>query len=97
MNAPLLPVERGCLPEVMMFASLATRILRTTDRRCLWKFAWNFGVKGMLSVQKFKRRIRRGECWESGAEVKDVHRRYRDAALGRQTQQHRAGVLRDRQ
>jgi MoaA/NifB/PqqE/SkfB family radical SAM enzyme len=44
-----------------MFASLAFRILRTTDPRLLWKFAWNFGVKGMLSVERFKRRIKRGE------------------------------------
>src|ERR1051325_7173520 len=44
-----------------MFPALATRILRTTRPRLLWKFAWNFGVKGMLSVEKFKRRIRRGE------------------------------------
>jgi len=29
--------------------------------RCLAKFLWNFGVKGMLSVERFKRRIRRGE------------------------------------
>ena len=44
-----------------MLFNLTTRILRTTDPRLLWKFAWNFGVKGMLSVEKFKRRIRRGE------------------------------------
>lgn len=44
-----------------MFPSLAFRILRTTDSRLLWKFAWNFGFKGMVSVEKFKRRIRRGE------------------------------------
>src|SRR5881296_768507 len=44
-----------------MFPALATRILGTTDKRCLWRFAWNFGVKGMLSVGRFKRRIRRGE------------------------------------
>ena len=44
-----------------MFPALAYRILRTTDPRLLWKFAWNFGFKGMLSVEKFKRRIRRGE------------------------------------
>ena len=61
MNAPLLPEERGRLPEVVMFASLATRILRTTDKRCLWKFTWNFGAKGMWSVEKFKRRVKRGE------------------------------------
>jgi MoaA/NifB/PqqE/SkfB family radical SAM enzyme len=44
-----------------MFSKLAFRVLRTTDKRCLWKFAWNFGVKGMLSVERFKRRLRRGE------------------------------------
>ena len=44
-----------------MFPALALRILRTTDPRLLGKFAWNFGVKGLLSVEKFKRRIRRGE------------------------------------
>jgi MoaA/NifB/PqqE/SkfB family radical SAM enzyme len=44
-----------------MFPQLALRILRTTDPRCLGKFLWNFGVKGMLSVERFKRRIRRGE------------------------------------
>src|SRR6058998_501582 len=44
-----------------MFPALATRILGTTDKRCLWRFAWNFGVKGMLSVGRFKRRVRRGE------------------------------------
>ncbi len=44
-----------------MFPQLALRILRTTDMRCLGKFMWNFGVKGLLSVEKFKRRIKRGE------------------------------------
>src|SRR3989449_2692044 len=44
-----------------MIFKLATRILRTTDKRLLWKFAWNFGIKGMLSVERFKRRIKRGE------------------------------------
>jgi MoaA/NifB/PqqE/SkfB family radical SAM enzyme len=44
-----------------MLPALALRTLRTADMRCLWKFAWNFGVKGMLSVEKFKRRIKRGE------------------------------------
>jgi MoaA/NifB/PqqE/SkfB family radical SAM enzyme len=44
-----------------MFPQLALRILRTTDPRCLGKFLWNFGVKGMLSVERFKRRIRKGE------------------------------------
>src|SRR6266404_2010404 len=44
-----------------MLGHLASRILRTTDTRCLAKFAWNFGLKGMLSVEKFKRRIKQGE------------------------------------
>jgi MoaA/NifB/PqqE/SkfB family radical SAM enzyme len=44
-----------------MFPQLALRILRTTDMRLLGKFLWNFGVKGLLSIEKFKRRIKRGE------------------------------------
>jgi MoaA/NifB/PqqE/SkfB family radical SAM enzyme len=44
-----------------MLPALAYRTLRTADPRLLWKFVWNFGVKGMLSVEKFKRRIKRGE------------------------------------
>jgi MoaA/NifB/PqqE/SkfB family radical SAM enzyme len=44
-----------------MLPRLATRIIRTVDKRCLWKAAWNFGVKGMLSVERFKRRVKRGE------------------------------------
>jgi MoaA/NifB/PqqE/SkfB family radical SAM enzyme len=44
-----------------MLLRLATRVLRTADKRCLRKFAWNFGVKGMLSVERFKRRIKGGE------------------------------------
>ncbi len=47
--------------SLRMFPSLALRILRTTDLRLLGKFAWNFGVKGMLSVERFKHRIKRGE------------------------------------
>ncbi|HYE31569.1 MAG TPA: radical SAM protein [Methylomirabilota bacterium] len=44
-----------------MFPRLAARILRTTDPRLLMKFGWNFGWKGMLSVEKFKSRIKRDE------------------------------------
>ena len=44
-----------------MFPALALRILRTTDPRLLGKFMWNFGVKGLLSVERFKHRIKRGE------------------------------------
>ncbi len=44
-----------------MFPQLAARILSTTDPRCLGKFMWNFGIKGMLSVERFKRRKAHGE------------------------------------
>ena len=44
-----------------MFPSLAFRVLKSTDPRLLGKFIWNFGVKGMISIQRFKSRIRRGE------------------------------------
>ncbi len=44
-----------------MFPTLAFRVLRTADPRLLWKFGWNFGVKGLLSVERFKRGIKRGE------------------------------------
>jgi MoaA/NifB/PqqE/SkfB family radical SAM enzyme len=44
-----------------MLPALIFRALRTADPKCLWKFAWNFGLHGMLSVEKFKRRIKRGE------------------------------------
>jgi len=44
-----------------MLPQLVLRTLRTADPKCLAKFAWNFGVKGMLSVERFKRRLKRGE------------------------------------
>ena len=44
-----------------MLPALAYRTLRSANARCVWKFAWNFGFKGMLSVERFKRRLRRGE------------------------------------
>jgi MoaA/NifB/PqqE/SkfB family radical SAM enzyme len=44
-----------------MFLELATRVVCTTEPRLLWKFAWNFGWKGMLSVERFKRRIKTGD------------------------------------
>ncbi len=36
------------------------RVLRSTDPKALWKFSWLFGFKGMLSVQRFKRRAQQG-------------------------------------
>src|SRR5437867_5824681 len=44
-----------------MLPALLFRTLRSANKRCVAKFLWNFGVKGMLSVEKFKRRIKRGE------------------------------------
>ena len=44
-----------------MLPTLVFRTLRNADFRCIRKFAWNFGVKGLLSVEKFKSRVRRGE------------------------------------
>jgi MoaA/NifB/PqqE/SkfB family radical SAM enzyme len=44
-----------------MFGQVMLRMMRDTDRRCLWKFAYTFGFKGMLAVERFKRRQARGE------------------------------------
>jgi MoaA/NifB/PqqE/SkfB family radical SAM enzyme len=44
-----------------MLPSLVIRTLRSANLRCVHKFAWNFGLKGMLSVERFKRRLKRGE------------------------------------
>lgn len=44
-----------------MLPTLVYRTLRSASPRCIAKFAWNFGVKGLVSVEKFKRRIKRGE------------------------------------
>ncbi len=43
-----------------MLPALIFRTLRSANKRCIAKFCWNFGVKGMLSVERFKRRLRRG-------------------------------------
>ncbi len=46
-----------------MSLRLALRVLRTTDKRHLAKFAYNCGWKGVRSVQRFKRRLKRGEVF----------------------------------
>jgi len=43
-----------------MIWQLSSRMLRTADKRCLWKLAYNFGYKGMRSVQRFKKRLKKG-------------------------------------
>ncbi|MDP6081656.1 MAG: radical SAM protein, partial [Arenicellales bacterium] len=40
---------------------MAKRVLFETNKRLLWKFIWNMGFKGIRSVERFKRRLRRGE------------------------------------
>ena len=35
--------------------------MRETDKRLLWKMALNFGFRGMMSVQRFKKRLKQGE------------------------------------
>jgi len=46
-----------------MMLPMAGRMLRSTDKRVLWKFAYNFGFKGILSVQRFKRRLKQGQVF----------------------------------
>lgn len=63
---PALAVCRGddfslsCRHQIM-YLSLARRFLLETDKRLLFKAGWTLGVKGMLSVHKHKRRLKRGE------------------------------------
>jgi MoaA/NifB/PqqE/SkfB family radical SAM enzyme len=44
-----------------MYLRMAKRVLLEADKRLVWKLAYNFGLKGALSVQRFKRRLKRGE------------------------------------
>src|SRR5689334_10600794 len=44
-----------------MYLRMAKRVLLETDKRLVWKLAYNMGFKGMRSVQKHKRRLKRGE------------------------------------
>src|SRR5436190_3476154 len=44
-----------------MIPALAMRMMRETDPRLLWKLSYNFGYKGMRSVQRFKKRLKRSE------------------------------------
>ncbi len=44
-----------------MYLRMASRFLMETDKRLLAKAAWMLGVKGLLSVHKHKRRLKRGE------------------------------------
>lgn len=44
-----------------MILSFALRLLKETDPQLLFKFAYNFGYKGMRSVELYKKRLARGE------------------------------------
>jgi len=44
-----------------MIPGLAMRMVREADPRLLWKFTYNFGYKGMRSVQRFKKRLKTGQ------------------------------------
>jgi MoaA/NifB/PqqE/SkfB family radical SAM enzyme len=46
-----------------MLFQMAKRLVRGTDTRSLWKLAWNMGLKGMLSVQRHKSRLKRGQVF----------------------------------
>jgi MoaA/NifB/PqqE/SkfB family radical SAM enzyme len=46
-----------------MYLRMAKRMLFETDKRLLWKLAWNMGWKGMRSVQKHKRRLKEGQVF----------------------------------
>jgi MoaA/NifB/PqqE/SkfB family radical SAM enzyme len=43
-----------------MIFSFARRMMTEVDPRLLWKFAYNFGLKGVVSVERFKSRLKRG-------------------------------------
>jgi MoaA/NifB/PqqE/SkfB family radical SAM enzyme len=44
-----------------MYLRLAKRMIVETDKRLLWKLAWNMGVKGLRSVYLHQRRLKRGQ------------------------------------
>jgi MoaA/NifB/PqqE/SkfB family radical SAM enzyme len=44
----------------MILPQLAFRIVNSVAPNCLWKAGWNFGLKGMLSVERFRSRKRGG-------------------------------------
>src|SRR5581483_9238667 len=44
-----------------MLLKMALRLLRETDKRLLWKLFWNMGIKGMLSIERHKSRVKKGQ------------------------------------
>lgn len=43
-----------------MLMQMSARMIKNTDKRLLWKFVYNFCWKGMRSVQRFKKRLKKG-------------------------------------
>ena len=39
------------------------RMVRSTDLRLLWKISYNAGFKGIRSVQRFKKRLKKGQVF----------------------------------
>lgn len=46
-----------------MYLKMAKRVVLETDKRLVWKLAWNMGFKGLRSVQRYKRRLKQGEVF----------------------------------
>src|SRR5436190_840276 len=44
-----------------MLLKMVKRLLFETDKRLLWKLMWNMGLKGMLSIERHKSRLKRGQ------------------------------------
>jgi MoaA/NifB/PqqE/SkfB family radical SAM enzyme len=44
-----------------MYFRMARRLLTETDKRLLWNAAWMLGAKGLRSVYRHKKRLKRGE------------------------------------
>lgn len=56
-----------------MLPQMILRALRSVDSRCLRKFLWNFGIKGVLAIEKFKRRVKRGEYFPAFLHVSIIN------------------------
>src|SRR6185503_10707659 len=56
-----LAMHRGSAVTMLATLKLAKRVLFETDKRLLWKLAYNMGLRGALSVHKHKRRMQRGQ------------------------------------
>ncbi|TWT55612.1 Antilisterial bacteriocin subtilosin biosynthesis protein AlbA [Thalassoglobus neptunius] len=46
-----------------MYFRMAKRLLLETDKRLVWKLFWNMGIKGARSVQRFKKKLKKGQVF----------------------------------